>query len=69
MKRYLKSINPLLNIPRRHESVATDKVFLDTPAIDSGVKQAQIFAGRDSLVADAYAMKSGKQFVNTLEEH
>ena len=33
----------------------------------SGVKQAQVFVGRDTLVADAYPMNSGKQFVNTLE--
>ena len=58
-----------LNIHRRHESVATDTVFSDTPAVDSGVKQAQVFVGRDTLVADAYPMKSGKQFVNTLEDN
>ena len=68
MKKHLKSRNPALNIPRRHEAVATDTVFSDTPAVDSGVKQAQVFVGRDTLVADAYPMKSGKQFVNTLED-
>ena len=41
----------------------------DTPAKDSGVKQAQVFVGKDTLVADAYPMKSGKQFVNTLEDN
>ena len=61
--------NPALNIPRRHEPVATDTVFSYTPAVDSGVKQAQVFVGRDTLVADAYPMKSGKQFVNTLEDN
>ena len=35
----------------------------------SGFKQAQVFVGRDTLVADAYPMKSGKQFVNTLEDN
>ena len=65
MIKHLKSWNPALNIPRRHEAVATDTVFSDTPAVDSGVKQAQVFPGRDTLVADAYPMKSGKQFVNT----
>ena len=43
MKKHLKSRNPALNIPRRHESVATDTVFSDTPAVDSGVKEAQVF--------------------------
>ena len=69
MKKHLKSRNPALNIPRRHEAVATDTVFSDTPAVDSGVKQAQVFVGRDTLVADAYPMKSGNQFVNALEDN
>ena len=69
MKRHLKSMNPALNVPRSTEPVATDTIFSDTPAVDSGVKQAQVFVGRDSLVADVYPMKSGKQFVNTLEDN
>ena len=69
MKRHLKSRNPALNFPRRHEPVATDTIFSDTPEVDSGVKQAQVFVGRDSLVADVYPMKSGKQFVNTLADN
>ena len=68
-EKHLKSRNPALNIPRRHEPVATDPVFSDTPAVDSGVKQAQLFVGRDTLVADAYPMKSRKQFVITLENN
>ena len=68
-EKHLKSRNPALNIPRRHDSVATDTLFSDTPAVDSGVKQAQVFVGRDTLMADAYPMKSGKQFVNTLEDN
>ena len=68
MKRHLKSRIPAVNVPRRHESVATDTIFSDTPVVDSGVKQAQGFVGRDSLVADVYPMKSGKQFVNTMED-
>ena len=69
MKKHLKSRNPALNILRRHEAVATDTVFSDTPAVDCGVKQAQVFVGRDTLVDDAYPMKSGKQFINTLEDN
>ena len=69
IKKHIKSRNPALNIHRRHEAVSTDTVFSDTPAVDSSVKQAQVFAGRDTLVADAYPMKSGKQFVNTLEDN
>ena len=69
MRKPLKSRNPALNIPRRHGPVATDPVFSDTPAVDRGVKQAQVLVGRDSLVANAYPMKSGKQFINTLEDN
>ena len=58
-----------MNVPRRHEPVATYTIFSDTPAVDSGVKQAQVFVGRDTLVADVYPMKSGKQFVNTLKDN
>ena len=68
-EKHIKSRIPALNIPRRHEAVATDTVFSDTPAVDSGVKQAQLFVGRDSLVADAYPMKSGEKVVNTLEDN
>ena len=65
MKKHLKSRNPALNIPRKHEAVATDTVFSDTPTVDSGL----VIVGRDTQVADAYQMKSGKQFVNTLEHN
>ena len=67
MKKHLKSRNPALNVPRRHEAVATDTVYSDTPAIDSGVKIAQLFVRLESLVSDIYPMRSGKQLVNTLE--
>ena len=65
----MKPSNPALNIHRRHETVATYTVFSDTLALDSGVEQAQVFIGRDTLVADAYPMKRDKQFVNTLEDN
>ena len=69
MKRHLKSRDLAINVPRRHEAEATDIVYSDTPAVDSGVKQAQLFVGKESLVSDIYPMKSGKQFVNTLEDN
>ena len=53
----------------RHEAVATDTVYSDTPAVDSGVKMAQLFVGKESFVPDIYSMRSGKQFVNTLEDN
>ena len=69
MKKHLKSRTPALNVPRRHEAVATDTVYSDTPDIDSGVKMVQLFVRKESLVFDIYLMRSGKQFVNTLEEN
>ena len=69
MKKYLKSRNPTLNIPRRHEAVTTDTVYSDTPAVGSGVKKAQLFDGKESLVSDIYPTRSGKQSVNILEDN
>ena len=46
-----------------------DTIFSDTPAIDSSVTMAQIFAGKDSWVSDDYPMQSSKQFVNSLEDN
>ena len=43
--------------------------MLDVAAIDNGSKTAQLFVGHQSLVADAYPMKTEKQFVNTLEDN
>ena len=43
MKKHPKCRNQALNIPRTHDSVATETVISDTPAVDSGVKQAQVF--------------------------
>ena len=69
MKKHLKSRNPAHNVQRKHEAVAPDTVYSDTPAVDSGVKQTQLFVGKESLISDIYAMTSGNQFVNTLEDN
>ena len=69
MHRHLKSRNPALNIPCRHEAVATDTVYSDTPAVDSGVKQTKLIVGKESLLSDIHPIWSGKQFVNTLEDN
>ena len=52
----------------RNETVATDIIFSDTSAIDSGVTMAQTFVGKDSLVCDVYPIDSSKQFVHNLED-
>ena len=69
IKDTLKSRFPANNVHRRHEPVATDTIFADVPAIYSGgCKMAQGYVGRYSMVADAYLMKSEKEFVQTLTD-
>ena len=69
IKKHFKSCNPVFNIPRRSEAVATDTIFSDTPAVDDGSTMAQFFCGHDTLVCDAYGIKSTKQFINTLSDN
>ena len=69
IKKHFKSRNPVFNIPRCSEAVATDTIFSDTPAVDDGSTMAQFFCGRDTLVYDAYGIKSTKQFINTLSDN
>ena len=69
IKKHFKSRNPVFNIPRHSEPVATDTIFSDTPAVDDGSTMAQFFCGHDTLVCDAYGIKSTKQFINTLSDN
>ena len=69
IKKHFKSRNPVFNIPRCSEAVATDTIFSDTPAVDDGSTMAQFFFGQDTLVCDAYGIKSTKQFINTLSDN
>jgi hypothetical protein len=69
LKQHWRYRFPVCNVKRRNEPVATDTVFSDTPAVDSGFTAVQLFVGRHFLVADAYGMKTDKEFVNTLEDN
>ena len=69
MTKHFKSRFPSFNIPLQSEEVATDTIFSDTPAIDSGVTMVQIFVGKRTLVTDVYPLKFQKQFDNTLEDN
>jgi hypothetical protein len=69
LKQHWQSCFPACNVKRRNEPVATDTMFSDTPAVDSGFTPAQLFVGRHSLVADAYGLKTDEEFVNTLEDN
>ena len=46
MRNHFKSRFPVFNISRRNEAVATDTIFSDRCAIDSGVTMAQIVFGK-----------------------
>ncbi|KAL7575165.1 hypothetical protein ACA910_018657 [Epithemia clementina (nom. ined.)] len=50
MRKHIKSCFPALNVHRCQEPVATDTIFSDTPAVDSGVTKAQLFVGKDTAV-------------------
>ena len=69
IKKHFKPRNPVFSIPRCSEDVATDTIFSDTPAVDDGSTMAQFFCGHDTLVCDAYGIKSTKQFINTLSDN
>ena len=68
IKKHFKPRNPVFSIPICSEAVATDTIFSDTPAVDDGSTMAQFFCGHDTLVCDAYGIKSTKQFINTLSD-
>ena len=61
-----KSPFPALNVRRRHESVATDTIFSDIPAIDDGSTCAQLFVGMSTKFCDVIGMKTDGQFVHAL---
>ncbi|KAL7579247.1 hypothetical protein ACA910_011406 [Epithemia clementina (nom. ined.)] len=69
MRCHIKSRFPALNVRRREEPVATDTIFSDTPAVDNGSEMAQLFVGKDTLVADVYPLKRESQFVNSFEDN
>ena len=64
LKKHYKSPFPALNVHRREEAIATDTVYSDVPAVDSGVTIAQLFVGLTSTVCDVYPLKTEKAFVN-----
>ena len=55
--------------PGEMRMLPTDTIFSDTPAINDGSTMAQFFVGRDTLVCDAYGIKSQKQFISSLYDN
>ena len=67
LRSQIKSPNPILNIPRRQEDVATDTVYSNTPAIDDGSTAAQFFIGKTSRYRSIVpAGTSDASFIHTL---
>jgi hypothetical protein len=56
-------------VKRPIDQIATDTVFSNTPAAESGYIAAQFFVARHSLVAEAYGLKLDKVLVNRLEDN
>jgi hypothetical protein len=46
-----------------NEAVVTEANYSDTPAV------ANVFLGRELLVSNIYGMKTGKEFITTLENN
>jgi hypothetical protein len=68
LRKCFMSPNPVVNVCRRDEPMATDTIQSDVPAIDGGEKYAQIFVGMKSLVTDVHGMKSPAQFPSVLTD-
>jgi hypothetical protein len=68
LRKCFKSPNPVVNIRRSDEPVATDTIQSNVPAIDGGEKYAQIFVVTKSLVTDVHGMKSPAQFAGILTD-
>ena len=67
LRQQIRAPNPVLNIPRRNEDVATDSLYSDTPAIDDGSTAAQFFIGKISKFRSAHPLgKSDGNYVRTL---
>ena len=67
LRQQVRSPNPVLNIPRRCESVATDQIYSNTPAIGDGTKIAQFFIGVTSKYRSVYSLgKTNKNYPQAL---
>ena len=61
------SPNPILNVPRRQEDVATDTIYSNTPAVDDGSTAAQFYIGVTSKFRTVRPCgNSDAQFTQTL---
>ena len=74
MCRHFKSRFPGANIPQREETVATDTIFSDTPALDDGIPghggctMLQFFCGCTSEFLAGFPMSSETQIYKTVQD-
>ena len=59
--------NPALNVHRLNDDLLTDKIYSDTPALDSGHTEAQIYFGRKSHIVDVQPRTKNISFLGTLQ--
>ena len=59
--------NPALNVHRFNDDILTDKIFSDTPAVDSGYTAAQIFFGRKSHLVHIEPATTQHKFIHALQ--
>ena len=68
LTRHFHSPFPALNISRRHEYVATNTIYADTPSTYCVHTRAQFYRGINSQVCDIYGMRADKQLINSVED-
>ena len=70
LKKRFKSQSPGTNIIHRREPDATDMVYSNTPAHDSGVKNAHIFVGTESKLTNVFGARDGtaQTFLEALKD-
>ena len=61
------SPNPALNVFRLQDDLLTDKVYSNTPAIEGGFTEAQIFIGRKSHIIHPESISKTKPFLKCLQ--
>ena len=61
------SPNPAMNVFRLQDDLLTDKIHSNTPAIDGGFKEAQVFFGRKSHIIHVETISKTKKFVQCLQ--
>eukprot|EP00531_Pseudo-nitzschia_arenysensis_P008891 CAMPEP_0116125882 /NCGR_PEP_ID=MMETSP0329-20121206/6042_1 /TAXON_ID=697910 /ORGANISM="Pseudo-nitzschia arenysensis, Strain B593" /LENGTH=1908 /DNA_ID=CAMNT_0003619941 /DNA_START=154 /DNA_END=5877 /DNA_ORIENTATION=+ len=61
------SPNPAMNVFRLQDDVLTDKIHSNTPAIDGGFKEAQIFFGRKSHIVHPEPISKSKSFLRCVQ--